>query len=245
VSAGAPARAAARRSPATRRLRWLAAAVWVALVATYAGAVLRSGLGPAEVALSVLRFLQDHPLGPLAYVVAYLLRPLLLFSATVLTIGAGVIFGPVVGFAVVVIGANGGALLAYTLGAYLGADLAGRALGHPRLRGAARRLRANAFEAVVTLRLLFVPYDAVNYLAGALRLSLPAFAVGTLVGSLPGTLTFLLLGAGLGDLAALDPDVRPGVDARLLAASAVVLVTTLTLSRLRRARLGDSGRDAP
>jgi uncharacterized membrane protein YdjX (TVP38/TMEM64 family) len=217
-------------------VRGAAVALWALLLVAYLVAVARSGLGPLDVAALVLVFLRDHPLGPLAFVVAYTLRPLLLFSAAALTIGAGILYGPLLGFVVVVLGANAGALVAYWLGRALAADLADGALRHPRLRGATGALRANAFEAVLTLRLVFAPYDAVTYLAGALRLPVGAFLVATALGSLPGSLVFLLFGAGLGDVTALAQGELPRLDGRLLLASAAMLALSLALARLWRRR---------
>jgi uncharacterized membrane protein YdjX (TVP38/TMEM64 family) len=238
-----PAAAPPPRTITPNALRLIALGAWVLAIVAYGVLVARTGLAPLEVLRALLTFLQDHPLGAVAFVLAYTLRPLLLFSATLLTVGAGILYGPLVGFAVVVIGANAGALLAYGLGRALGAEVAGKALAHPRLAGMTQRLRANAFEAVLTLRFLFAPYDGVTYLAGALRLGVAPFLLATIIGSLPGTLVFLLFGAGLSDLAALDGDTLPAVDARLLLASAAVFALSLVLSRWWRRR--ESRRSAP
>jgi uncharacterized membrane protein YdjX (TVP38/TMEM64 family) len=229
-------------------MRVVALVAWGIALLAYAIVVARTGATPLEAVRALLAFLQDHPLGVPAFVLVYVLRPLLLFPASLLTVGAGVLYGPALGVAVVVVGANGGALLAYGLARVLGAEIAGPALEHPLLRGTAGRLRANAFEAVLTLRLLFAPYDAVNYLAGALRLAVAPFLLATAVGSLPGTLVFVLFGAGLGGVAAFDGSELPAVDARLLLASAALLVVSLALARAWRARerrLAPGADDAP
>jgi uncharacterized membrane protein YdjX (TVP38/TMEM64 family) len=233
-----PAARAPRPAGPARTLRLLAIVLWAAAFAAYAVVVARTGSSPLELLASLLTFLQDHPLGVAAFVLVYTLRPLLLFPATLLTVGAGILYGPLLGLGMAIVGANAGAVLAYGLAHVLGADVAGKALEHPRLQGMTRRLRANAFEAVLTLRFLFAPYDAVNYLAGALRLGVAPFLLATAIGSLPGTLVFVLFGAGLADVAALDGDTLPGVDARLLLASAAVFVASLALSRWWRRREG-------
>ena len=224
------------RGGAVRRLRVIGLLAWGLAVAAYVLTVVRTGSTPLDVLVVVLTFLSDHPLGVLAFLVVYALRPLLLFPATLLTVGAGLLYGPLAGVALVVLGANASAVVAFGLGRAYGADLAGAALAHPRLRGVSQRLRANAFEAVLTLRFVFTPYDAVNYLAGALRLPLRPFVVATAIGSLPGTLVFVFFGAGLGDVAALDAGRLPTPDLPLLAASAALFVTSLALARVWRAR---------
>lgn len=223
-------------SPAARRLRWLTLGAWGLGVLAYALTVLRTGNTPLDVLVLLIEFLREHPLGLLAYLLAYALRPLLLFPATLLTVGAGLLYGPLLGIGLVIVGANASAIVAFLLGRALGAELAGRALDHPRLRGMTQRLRANAFEAVLTLRFLFTPYDALNYLAGTLRLPLKPFVLATAIGSLPGTLVFVLFGAGLGDVRALEAGQLPTPDTPLLITSAALFVASLLLARAYRLR---------
>jgi uncharacterized membrane protein YdjX (TVP38/TMEM64 family) len=217
-------------------LRIAAVTLWALLLAGYLLVVGRSGATPLEAVATLLAFLRDHPLGALAFTLAYALRPLLLLSAAALTVGAGILYGPLLGALVVVVGANAGALLAYALGSLLAADLTERALRHERLRRAVGALRTRTFETTLTLRLAFAPYDAVSYLAGALRLPAAAFLVATALGSLPGSLVFLLVGAGLGDLDALAAGGLPRLEAPLLLASAAFLVLSLALARIWRRR---------
>ena len=232
------------RRPSPRALRWVAVASWASLLVAYAAAVATTGRTPLDLFASLVTFLVEHPYGPLLFVLAYVLRPLVAFSAAALTVGAGHLYGPWWGLLVVVLGANGGALLAYGLARWLGAEVAGRALGHPRLQGVAGRLRARTFETILTLRFVFAPYDAVNYLAGALRLRPAPFVLATALGSLPGTLTFLLFGASIGDLSALTEGRWPSLDPRSLIASAALFVASLVVSRALRRRT-TLGADAP
>jgi uncharacterized membrane protein YdjX (TVP38/TMEM64 family) len=226
----------AARAPAATALRGIAIAGWALLLGGYAWVVVSTGRTPLDVLGELVAFLAEHPWGPALFVLAYVARPLVVFSATVLTVGAGYLYGPTLGLLVVTVGANGGALLAYGLGRWLGAGLAGHALAHPRLVGVAGRLRARTFETVLTLRFLFAPYDAVNYLGGALRLRPAPFLLATLLGSLPGSLTFLLFGASVGDLGALAEGQWPSLNPWTLAASAALLVASLAASRALRRR---------
>jgi uncharacterized membrane protein YdjX (TVP38/TMEM64 family) len=217
--------------------RWPVALAWGVLLVAYLVAMRATGLGPLGALQALVALLADHPAGPLAFALAYVLRPLLLFSATVLTVGAGHLYGPWLGFLVVLVGANGGALLAYGLARWLSGPWATRLLASPRGGGLATRLRDRTFETVLTLRFLFAPYDAVNYLAGALRLRPGPFVLATALGSIPGSLTFLLFGASIGDLSALADGRLPSLDARALAASATLFVASLVASRTLRRRV--------
>ena len=55
-----------------------------------------------------------------AYIGVYLVRPLVLFPASVLTVMGGVLFGPWLGVPVVVLAANSSAMVAYGVGRLLG-----------------------------------------------------------------------------------------------------------------------------
>jgi uncharacterized membrane protein YdjX (TVP38/TMEM64 family) len=224
----------AKGRASARALRWVAAAAWATLLGGYAATVVVTDRTPIDVLAALVTFLVEHPFGPALFVLAYVLRPLVAFSAAVLTIGAGHLYGPGWGLLVVVLGANGGALLAYGLARWLGAEVAGTALAHPRLRGVTARLRTRTFETVLTLRFVFAPYDAVNYLAGALRLRPGPFVLATALGSLPGTLTFLLFGASIGDLSALADGRLPSLEPWTLAASAALFVASLAVARALR-----------
>lgn len=217
-------------------LRLGAGTAWATLLGTYVWVVVRTGSTPLDVLAAIVRFLVEHPAGPLLYALVCVVRPLFVFSSSVLTIGAGYLYGPALGMLVVTVGQNTGAVLAYGLATWFGAELAGRALEHPRLRGVAGRLRRNAFETVLTLRFVFTPYDAVNYLAGAMRLPLRSFVAGNVLGSLAGSLTFLFFGASVGDLSVLADGRWPTVNPWTLAASAGLLSVSLLASRAVRRR---------
>ncbi|MBI3008146.1 MAG: TVP38/TMEM64 family protein, partial [Candidatus Omnitrophica bacterium] len=61
--------------------------------------------------------------GPVLYVIVYLLRPLILFPAGVLSASAGLIWGPAKGFFILQIGANISAVAEFFLARYFGREL--------------------------------------------------------------------------------------------------------------------------
>lgn len=176
--------------------------------------------------------------GIVAYVGVYLVRPLVLFPASVLTVVGGVLFGPWLGVAVVVVAANVSAMIAYGVGRLLGnvpdAELAAAvADGDDDLSLVARwsqRLRDNGFESVLVMRLLFLPYDLVSYVCGGLRIRWTSFLLATVLGSLPGTVSFVLLGASLERVdQGLD-----GINAWVTGAGAAIFVVSIVISRILR-----------
>ncbi|MBJ7457462.1 MAG: TVP38/TMEM64 family protein, partial [Thermoleophilia bacterium] len=174
----------------------------------------------------------------LAFVAVYLVRPLIFFSAAVLTVAGGFLFGAVGGIVLVVIAANGSAMVAYGLARWLGGERFADPEATGRLTRWTRRLRERSFETVIVMRLVYLPYDLVSYLAGALRIHPLAFLAGTAIGSAPATVAFVLFGASLESF---DGGV-PQIDGPVLIASGVMLVAGLAISHALRRR--DAGSDA-
>ncbi len=165
------------------------------------------------------------------------MRPLILFSAAVLTVAGGFLFGPVAGTALVVLAGTGSAMVAYEIARRLGAG----ALADPSATGRfavwGRRLQRRRFETVLVMRLVFLPFDLVSYLAGAGRIRLGAFVAGTVVGSAPATVAFVLFGASMESF---DGGV-PSINTPVLVASVALLVAGLAIAPIRRRR--DAARD--
>lgn len=132
--------------------------------------------------------------GPIVFIAAYTLRTLTFFSATVFTVAAGIIFGPYLGLLYAFIGANLSANLAYLVGRYFGKDVVARAGKNVRYFPQGEKFRKNGFMTVLTMRLIFFPYDWVGYLAGAYNLRMRDLALGTFIGIIPGMIAFVFLG---------------------------------------------------
>ncbi len=214
------------------RARLIVAGTWLALIGGAATWAATSGRGPAEAATDLVDAIQGSAWGPLAFVAVYLVRPLIFFSAAVLTVAGGFLFGPVGGVVLVVIAANGSAMVAYGLARWLGGERFADPEATGRLTRWTRRLRDRSFETVIVMRLVYLPYDLVSYLAGALRIHPVAFLAGTAIGSAPATVAFVLFGASLESF---DGGV-PQIDGPVLIASGVMLVAGLAISHLLRRR---------
>jgi uncharacterized membrane protein YdjX (TVP38/TMEM64 family) len=206
---------------------------WVAVVVTYFIYSTRNNLGPLEVINQVVQTLQTSAWGPLLYILIYTLRPILLFSAVLLTVAGGLLFGPIWGWMYATIGANSGAMVAYSLGRVLGKGMLENSSNDTVLQKYADRMRQNSFDTILTMRFLFLPYDLVNYLAGFLRINWRAFLLASFLGSLPGSIAFILFGASLeGNVIEGTPSFNPWT----LAASVGIFIISLILSRVFKRR---------
>jgi uncharacterized membrane protein YdjX (TVP38/TMEM64 family) len=204
----------------------LAVVFWLFVLFWYGYRMHRSGLGPLEVVQEAGAFLVGTTWGPVIYIGLYTVRPLFLFSAALLTLAGGAFFGPVWGTIYTLLGSNLGASLAYLLGRLLGYDIVPEVSSEKGLGRHLKGMREKSFETVFLLRLMFVPYDLVNYAAGFLRIRFAPFLMATALGSLPGTLSFVLFGASSG----LDKG-APAFDPRTLLAAVAIFLASLALSR--------------
>lgn len=214
----------------------LAVAIWVTLVGSFIAYSLITGKAPTDTLRDLVGLLES-PLGPLVYIVVYALRPLAFFSAVVLTLLGGAIWGPVLGVVYTVIGANLSATVAYYFGFFLGQGLIDESKGDSVINRYAQRLRRNVFQTVFIMRLIYLPYDLVNYLGGFLRVDYKAFILATILGSLPGTTTFVLAGSAINLMDVFEGTVDASVfNPWALAASALLFVGSLALSRWLKQR---------
>lgn len=200
---------------------------WIALLGGYQIYAWRAGLTPLGAVRGLAAFMSENPLGSLIFVAIYTLRPLVLFPASLLTIASGLVFGAVLGAALTVVGSNASAMVAYLIGRYFGGEIL-EGEGEGLLQRYTRRMRENSFESILVMRFIYLPYDLVSYAAGFLKIRPLPFILATALGSIPGTLSFVLLGASVGT-GALSGD--PDFDIRILIASAILLVAGLVLSR--------------
>jgi uncharacterized membrane protein YdjX (TVP38/TMEM64 family) len=184
--------------------------------------------------LDALLLVRNSAYGPLWYIGLYTLRPLLFFPASILTIAGGLFFGPVGGLLYSTVASNLSALLAYVVGRYLGQGLLESSDSTSLVQRYANRMRRNSFETVLIMRLILLPYDLVNYLSGFLRIDWRAFLLATVIGSLPITLSLVLIGVA-GDLEELAAG-KIALNPWALAGSVLFIGISLAVSRLIRRR---------
>jgi uncharacterized membrane protein YdjX (TVP38/TMEM64 family) len=179
------------------RSKIVALFLWLTLFLAYEWYTLSHGLNQLDILRQLVARMQSSALGPLLFILVYALQPLIFFPSWLLSIAAGYVYGPTRGFAYLLVAGNLAALVAYGTGYFFGDGVVNQSASQNRLHRYAARLRAHSFETILFMRLLFLPFDALSYLAGFLHLRLPGFLLATLLGSIPGTLAFALFGASI------------------------------------------------
>jgi uncharacterized membrane protein YdjX (TVP38/TMEM64 family) len=132
-------------------------------------------------------------------------------GATIFSLAAGALFGPLLGTVYAVTAATTGATLAFLVTRYLLRDLVLAKFG-PRLAGMNRELATRGFSYLLFLRLIpLFPFFLINLAAGLTHLPLRTFIVGTLLGIIPGGFVYVNAGASLATITSLAGIASPRV----------------------------------
>jgi uncharacterized membrane protein YdjX (TVP38/TMEM64 family) len=137
------------------------------------------------------------PWFPLAFLFAHALVTVVPIPRTAFTLAAGLLFGPLIGVAIAVLGSTASALIALLLVRAAGWRLH-RLVRHRAIHTVDQRLRERGWPTVLSLRLIpAVPFSAINYAAGASAIRLLPYTLATVAGLLPGTAAVVILGDAL------------------------------------------------
>lgn len=121
-------------------------------------------------------------------------------ATLVLTVLAGLLFGPITGALIAIGSSTTGAAIVFSVGRFAAGDLIRRRAG-PRIWRFAEGFRRDGFGYILILRLLPIfPYWITNLAPAAFGVRLRTFALATLLGLTPGAFIYAGLGAGLEDL---------------------------------------------
>lgn len=135
--------------------------------------------------------------GPLIYVVVYVLRPLILFPAGVLSATAGVIWGQALGFLYLQIAANISSTAEFFLARSFGREIAGKYL-KGKLLNLDEKIERRGFLTVLLIRLVpNVAWDIQNLSLGLTKVKFRDYFLATFIGIMPGSFAFVFFGASL------------------------------------------------
>jgi len=182
---------------------------------------------------------------PVFVVAFYVVACVLFLPGSVLTLGAGVLFGVVVGTVTVSIGSTLGACAAFVVGRTVARDwISGKVVRNEKFSAIDRAVGAQGFKIVLLTRLSPVfPFSLLNYAFGLTKIPFWQYALGSWIGMLPGTVMYVYFGAGLRSLAELSTgQVETGKagQAFFLAGLAATVVVTVFVTRVARRALKEA-----
>ena len=170
----------------------------VALIAALYG-YLNAGLTFNELVEFTQKLVQRSGVwAPIVYILIYSFRSLVFFPASLLTIISGMLFGPWFGLLYTLIGENISANISFVVGRYLLSDLEEYIHNKNQLFSRiTNHIQGNGFLAVLFMRLAYLPFDLVGYSSGIFKLHQKDFALGTLLGTIPGLMAYTFIGSSL------------------------------------------------
>lgn len=186
------------------------------------------------------------PLGFLFFIALYILACVFMLPGSVLTLGAGVVFGVLHGVVTVLIGATLGATCAFLTGRYLARSwVARRIAGNEKFKAVDEAVGKEGWKIVLLTRLSPIfPFNLLNYAYGVTQVRLRHYILASAVGMIPGTAMYVYLGSLAGDLASLGAGGRTRTTAEwvlygvgLLATVAVTIFVTRVARKALAARL--------
>lgn len=153
--------------------------------------------------LDILKWIESLGyIGGIAFIATYILSTVVFIPATILTLGAGVVFGVVWGSLYVFVGATLGAIAAFLIGRYLARDWIGKKIeGNQKFVAIDQAVAHSGFKIVLLARLspLF-PFNLLNYAFGITGVSFKEYALAS-IGMLPATVMYVYIGSIAGDVA--------------------------------------------
>jgi uncharacterized membrane protein YdjX (TVP38/TMEM64 family) len=184
------------------------------------------------------------PAGSVLYAAVYIVGTALFFPGLPLTLGAGFIYGAVIGTLVVSPASVAGASLAFLIARYLARDWVTRRLKkYPQAATIDRAIEKNGFKVVVLLRLQPVlPFNMLNYALGLTSIRLRDYMLASWIGMFPATVLYIYLGSIMNDVSDLLRG-RPnsGIAGRVLlwGGLAAIVVLVWWLGRIAKKALRD------
>lgn len=175
--------------------------------------------------------------GPVLFVGLYIIATVLFIPGSVLTLGAGAVFGVVSGSIYVSIGSTLGATAAFLVGRYVARETFARRLaGYPTFAAIDRAVAAEGWKVVALTRLSPVfPFNLLNYAYGLSCVPLRDYVIASWIGMMPATVLYVYLGSLAG--AAATGRTRQPLEWALYAIglAATAAVTIVITRRARRA----------
>ncbi len=167
------------------------------IIATIVGIYLLGGINQQVLQL----WLQKMGIwAPILYILIYSIATIFILPSTPLNLSGGAIFGSVWGTVWTSIAAILAAVLSFSFSRSIGREFVEKKLAG-QWQSIDREIQQGGFFYLFAIRLLpLIPYGIVNFAAGLTSIKFRDYFLGTLLGTVPGILPVVMMGAGLTSL---------------------------------------------
>ena len=169
------------------------------------------GFNPQELLRNALEWVDSlGAVGAIAFMLIYIVATVAFLPGSILTLGAGVVFGVVLGSIYVFISATIGATLAFLVGRYFARGwISKKIAGNDKFAAIDRAVGEEGLKIVLLTRLSPVfPFNLLNYGLGVTGVALKDYVVAS-VGMIPGTIMYVYLGSLAGNIATIGAAEQP------------------------------------
>jgi uncharacterized membrane protein YdjX (TVP38/TMEM64 family) len=170
-----------------------------------------AGFNPHDLLRNALQWIESLGIvGGIAFIAIYILATVAFLPGSILTLGAGVVFGVLLGSIYVFVGATLGAIAAFLVGRYLARGWISKKIeGNQKFAAIDKAVAKDGLKIVLLTRLSPVfPFNLLNYAFGITGVSLKDYALGS-IGMIPGTVMYVYIGSLAGDLARIGTESQP------------------------------------
>ncbi len=151
----------------------------------------------ADRAVSLAHQFAEQPWAPFVVLLAYTPASIVMFPRPLITLFSVIAFGSMLGLGYALAGIQVAALFTYYIGRRMDRGTVRRFAG-PKLNRVSELLRTRGLLAVTALRLMpIAPFAVGGLVAGAIRVKVWQYCLGTLIGMLPGTVAMTVFGGEL------------------------------------------------
>lgn len=169
----------------------------ICIVATGLGMILLGGIDRQQLEISLAKM---GIFAPLIYVLFYTIGTLLILPSTPLNLTGGALFGIWWGTFWTTVAAMIAAIAAFTFTRTIGQEAIAKKFAG-RWEAIDGEIRQGGLFYMFSIRLLpIIPYGLVNFAAGLTSIRWRDYVIGTFLGTLPGVLPFVMIGAGFTEL---------------------------------------------
>lgn len=166
----------------------------ICIVATGIGVFLLGGIDREQLEVWLQ---QMGVLAPIIYIGLYTVGTLLILPSTPLNLAGGAIFGAILGTVWTTIAAIIAAIVAFAFTRTVGRELIAKRLAG-RWEAIDAEMQQGGLFYMCAIRLLpIIPYGLVNFAAGLTSIRFRDYLIGTILGTVPGVLPFVMMGSGL------------------------------------------------
>ncbi len=170
-----------------------------------------TGFNPQTLLQNALAWVDSlGAVGAIAFIIIYILATVAFFPGSILTLGAGVVFGVILGSLYVFVGATLGAIAAFLVGRYVARGWVSKKIeGNHKFKAIDEAVGKEGLKIVLLTRLSPIfPFNLLNYAYGVTGVSLKDYALGS-IGMIPGTVMYVYFGSLAGSLATIGTDSQP------------------------------------